>query len=347
MWSAPVERRSAGLGNQLTLGQSAISNGHLAIKPPFMLVVQTSLSKRHSKMGFPRLLKTDEMALYALENFEWYYRKVAFPPLPLPSNYEGLCLDFDLATIKEATRNFWLLEISQVIFLVMLLNDAVMVGILRGWLIDIMESIFKELRWSIFQVWVGRNRNHILQARHPATDSNQEEEENLGSGKWQRVPLPSDEKSRRYSDHPFVEPEGPRLIGGWVLASGPWALALDQRPSAGNPSGLKGIMTVLAPCGEADTKEMADHVRETFKWHLRTASHPPRPLLKDYRDLCLGLTLSDAEEVACDFDIPEIVQATFYVMVVNEAMELFVVSKDMAGALKSTLKGLRWIAFES
>jgi len=34
-------------------------------------------------------------------------------------------------------------------------------------------------------------------------------------------------------------------------------------------------------------------------------------------------------------------------MVVNDAMELSVVSRDMVGALKLTLKGLRWTTFES
>jgi len=86
---------------------------------------------------------------------------------------------------------------------------------------------------------------------------------------------------------------------------------------------------------------MADHVREIFKWHLWAASRPPRPLPKDYRDLCPGFTRPDTEDAARDFDIPEIIQATFYAMVVNDDIELFVMSRDMTGALKSALKGLR------
>lgn len=42
------------------------------------------------------------MALYVLENFEWYWREVAFPPLPLPTDYQDLCPDFDLAKVEEA-----------------------------------------------------------------------------------------------------------------------------------------------------------------------------------------------------------------------------------------------------
>ena len=77
------------------------------------------------------------------------------------------------------------------------------------------------------------------------------------------------------------------------------------------------------------------------------ASCPPCPLPEDYRDLCLGFTLPDAEEAACDFDIPEIIQATFYAILLNNAVELSVVSRDMIGDLKSTLKGLRLTTFES
>ena len=96
-----------------------------------------------------------------------------------------------------------------------------------------------------------------------------------------------------------------------------------------------------------DTEEMADHIRETFKWHLRRASHPPRPLLQDFQDLCPSFTLPDADEAARDFNIPKIIQATFYAMVVNDAVDLSIVSRDIAGDLRSTLRGLRWTSFES
>jgi len=60
------------------------------------------------KMVFPRSLKTDQMALYILENFEWYWREVAFPPLPLLYDYKDLCPDFDLAAATEAAQDFLL-----------------------------------------------------------------------------------------------------------------------------------------------------------------------------------------------------------------------------------------------
>jgi len=57
-------------------------------------------------MGFPRSLTIDEMALYALGNFEWYQREVAFPPLPLPFDYKDLCSDFDLIVVEKYVRDY-------------------------------------------------------------------------------------------------------------------------------------------------------------------------------------------------------------------------------------------------
>jgi len=52
-------------------------------------------------------------------------------------------------------------------------------------------------------------------------------------------------------------------------------------------------------------------------------------------------------QVAYDFNIPEMVQATFYVTLLNDAEGLSLVSRDMAKGLKETLEGLRWTSFES
>ncbi|KAJ8420830.1 hypothetical protein Cgig2_008426 [Carnegiea gigantea] len=100
------------------------------------LGVNSASTKSCLKMGFPHSLKTDEMPLCAFENFNWYRREVAFPLLPLPSDYENLFIDFDLAVAEEATQNFGLPEIPQVVFLAILLNDVVKLGVLHGWLTD-------------------------------------------------------------------------------------------------------------------------------------------------------------------------------------------------------------------
>ncbi|KAJ8432678.1 hypothetical protein Cgig2_034004 [Carnegiea gigantea] len=86
--------------------------------------------------------------------------------------------------------------------------------------------------------------------------------------------------------------------------------------------------------------------KETINWHLRSATRPPQPLPDSYHDWCPYFILPDAEEAARDFRIAELVQATFYVMVFNEALELGVLSRGMAAVLKSALMGQRWFIFE-
>ncbi|KAJ8430170.1 hypothetical protein Cgig2_028056 [Carnegiea gigantea] len=60
-----------------------------------------------------------------------------------------------------------------------------------------------------------------------------------------------------------------------------------------------------------------------------------------------GFTLSNAKEAVRDFHIPEMVQAIFYAMVVNESLELGFLSRDLVECLKSALEGLQWFIFEA
>jgi len=48
-----------------------------------------------------------------------------------------------------------------------------------------------------------------------------------------------------------------------------------------------------------------------------------------------------------DFGLPEMVQATFYAMLLNEAIEFGVVRGFMAEGVKSALVGLRWSSFKA
>ncbi|KAJ8428431.1 hypothetical protein Cgig2_003133 [Carnegiea gigantea] len=222
-------------------------------------------------MGFPCSLTMDEMALYVLGNFEWYRREVAFPPPPLPSDYEDLCPDFNMAMAEEYARDYNLPKMPQIVFLTMLLNDTVKLGVLHGWMIDIMESVLKELRFMAFEV------------------------------------------GTEYLDATCREQSG--------------TMVLKSLQEARCPS-LPLLISIK--------REFGNSCEGSFV----RASRPPRPLPVDYRDLYPSFTLSDAEKAARDFDISEIVQATLYGMVVNDAVELSVVSRDLAGDLKSTLKGV-------
>ncbi|KAJ8434599.1 LOW QUALITY PROTEIN: hypothetical protein Cgig2_025025 [Carnegiea gigantea] len=78
-----------------------------------------------------------------------------------------------------------------------------------------------------------------------------------------------------------------------------------------------------------------------------SASRPPHPLPEDYQELCLHFVLSKVEEAARNFELLEMVQATFYDMLLNDAVGLGIVSGFIAADLKASLEGLRWTSFES
>ncbi|KAJ8444872.1 hypothetical protein Cgig2_029803 [Carnegiea gigantea] len=96
-----------------------------------------------------------------------------------------------------------------------------------------------------------------------------------------------------------------------------------------------------------DTKKMADFIRESFRWHWRRATHLPRPLPDDCQDLCPHFLLLKAERAALDFELPEMAQATFYAMLLNDAIELGLVSGFLTDDLKATLEELRWTSLEA
>ncbi|KAJ8451338.1 hypothetical protein Cgig2_014110 [Carnegiea gigantea] len=95
------------------------------------------------------------------------------------------------------------------------------------------------------------------------------------------------------------------------------------------------------------TREIANYVRESFIWHRRRATCPPHPFPEDYHVLCPTFSLPEAKGTAADFELPEMVQATFYAMVLSETVELGVVHGFMTEGLKLALVGLRWSSFET
>ncbi|KAJ8426990.1 hypothetical protein Cgig2_033848 [Carnegiea gigantea] len=289
MWNAYVERRSASLEKWFTGDQAPHPKLTLGCQPQacwtFGVKLYVRIDKAFSKMGFPCLLTTGKMALYIVENFDWYRRKAAFPPLPLLSDYKDLCPYFNLTVAEEAAQDFDLLEMTQAIFYAMVVNEALELGV-----------VSKDLAEHLKSVCDGTC------VKFGCSSTN--------------TPL----CGRNTIDRPIKEGDLDREREIGVLERG---------------SALFFIM-VFPPF--LDTEEMADHVRQTFKWNLRGASCSPRPLPKEYRDLCPSFTLADAKEAARDFDIPEMIEASFYAMVVDDALELGVISRDMAGALKLALE---------
>ncbi|KAJ8420667.1 hypothetical protein Cgig2_025351 [Carnegiea gigantea] len=139
-------------------------------------------------------------------------------------------------------------------------------------------------------------------------------------------------------------------------------LSLEFRPKSGSDEGTRAdrqgesssegaTADDAAPKGMAfppirNTREMADYVRETFIWRWRSVSRPSHPLPEDFNVLCPSLSLADAEAAAAKFELPEIVQATFYAILLNETFELDVAHEYTAERMKSSLVCLRWSTFE-
>jgi len=62
--------------------------------------------------------------------------------------------------------------------------------------------------------------------------------------------------------------------------------------------------------------------------------------------LCPCFSLAEAEAAAVEFELPEIVEMTFYAMLLNQTFELSVAHEYTAERMKSSLMGLRWSTFE-
>ena len=52
--------------------------------------------------------------------------------------------------VEEYARDYEASELTQVVFMAILLNNAVKLGVLSGWMILVMESALKELWWNAF-----------------------------------------------------------------------------------------------------------------------------------------------------------------------------------------------------
>ena len=81
-----------------------------------------------------------------MHNFEWDRRGISFPLLPLPNDFQALCLSYEVAVAEEAAQCFQLPELPQVMFYAMLLSEAERLGVLHGRTLRITESALTELR---------------------------------------------------------------------------------------------------------------------------------------------------------------------------------------------------------
>ncbi|KAJ8436467.1 hypothetical protein Cgig2_000452 [Carnegiea gigantea] len=226
-------------------------------------------------MAFSRSLSTNAMAPYVAYHFEWDRCGVAFSRLSLPNDFQALCLSYELDVAEEATQCFELPELPQVIFYAMLLNEAERLGVVHGRMLCIMESALTELRLSTFKAW-------ILEARFC-----EEAEQKKESSNTKGAASPSDNDKQ--------ERERTREKG-------------EERELCTPPSLWRFLLFMTQRDGR---------LREG-----RRATCPPHPLPDDYQDLCSCFTLSDAERAVLNYQLPEMVQSTFYAMLLNDAVEL-------------------------
>ncbi|KAJ8433471.1 hypothetical protein Cgig2_020643 [Carnegiea gigantea] len=349
-------------------------------------------------MRLPHWLTTDEMALSVLGNFKWHHREVAFPPLPLLSDHEDLCSSFDLAVAEEYAQDYGLPETPQVVFLAMLLNDAVKLGIPR---MDNWHNGVGPQRVAVEHLpgMVGCNRSRILDVRHQEAYSDQDEEKSSGSKGASSLPTTSKvaieyfgamlhgrsgtmatfyamvvndavklsavsrdmAKALSYGDQlPFLSSPWPFMGAGGVapiagvtfevLATGLGVIFLSSRSLQTRGSRPTGYTAgPRAPFGGLEMFEAVSSMRvpRGVNRRLREISCPSRPLPENYHGLCPYFDLDMDEESARDFRILKMTQAVFYVMVLNDAVELGVTSGVMADAMMLVLKCLNWDIFES
>ncbi|KAJ8422363.1 LOW QUALITY PROTEIN: hypothetical protein Cgig2_013549 [Carnegiea gigantea] len=196
-------------------------------------------------------------------------------------------------------------------------SKAERLGVLHKRTLRIMESALTELRWSTFEAWVWQNGDRILEAR---IWEEAEQEEESWDAKGAAFPS-SDDKLLRHT-----------LLG---------RDSEEEKKRGGEKEGALLAPFIMAFPPLHDTKEMAGFVA------LEECHAPTRPLPDDYRDLCPRFTLSDAKRAVLDFELPKMVQATLYAILLNDALELGIVYSPMVVDLRLTLKGLRWVSFES
>ncbi|KAJ8429441.1 hypothetical protein Cgig2_021093 [Carnegiea gigantea] len=193
----------------------------------------------------------------------------------------------------------------------MLLNEVERLGVLQGRALWSLESAFTKLRWSAFE------SDRIYEARFRSKGGLGE---NSGAG-WQ------EEGSGVEDTRVFIFPR-------------------EVVENIGKASSIPIFLVSMAFPPIYRTREMTNYMRESFIWHSRSALHLPRPLLEDFRVLCPRFSLFEAEGATADFELPEIVQVTFYAILLNEEVELGVAHDFTAESMKPSFIGLRWSTFE-
>ncbi|KAJ8424804.1 hypothetical protein Cgig2_025388 [Carnegiea gigantea] len=153
----------------------------------------------------------------------------------------------------------------------MLLNEVERLGVLYVRTLHIMELALTELRWGTFESWVWLNEDRIFKARFREKDECEEENSDA-------------KRDASSSDHDKQE---------------------NMRERKKERDQHAALIMAFPPLH--DTREMADFVRESFRWHWRRATRSPRLLPDDYQDLCPRFSLSKVKRAVLNLELPEMV----------------------------------------
>ena len=98
----------------------------------------------------------------------------------------------------------------------------------------------------------------------------------------------------------------------------------------------------------ASTEQAAEYVQDTFRSTLRESSAPaPKPFPMDYHDLYPRFDLRVATRYAHNSNTPEMVQAIFYAMVVDDVAELGHSCRLIMDCMMWAMRKLDWNPVES
>ncbi|KAJ8423406.1 LOW QUALITY PROTEIN: hypothetical protein Cgig2_030573 [Carnegiea gigantea] len=234
-------------------------------------------------------------------------RGIAFPPLPLLKDFQTLCPDFELAVAKQATEYYELPELPQA---------------LRSF-----QSAFTELRWSAIESWIWLFGDRIYEARFRLKGSLRE---NSGAGglaiRFLGISLVvscPNSSSINTTSLSHIGYSSVHLSKGVVENIGR-AISV--------PVSLHGIPSYLE-------YERDDRVREGgLHLALEERFAPASPPSRRFPHIMPALFVGRSQGCGS--------RATFYAMLLNEAVELGVAHEYTAKSMKSSLAGLRWSTFE-
>ncbi|KAJ8420253.1 hypothetical protein Cgig2_014907 [Carnegiea gigantea] len=212
-------------------------------------------------MGFSCSLTTDKMVLYILGNFKWYRREVAFPPRPLPFDYEELYPNFVLAEAEDDLEEEESLgSDDQIPSPMMAVRSEAWPATTYGDTEEMTDHAMETFKWQLRRV------------SHPPP------------------PLPEDYRDLCSS---FTFPDAEEAVHDFNIPA--W-----HSGGAASP---------------------ADSSRG-WSWACEQSGRKLGSLLENHHDLCPNFDLLMAIRYAHNSCIPDMMQAIFYAMVLNDAAEL-------------------------